>query len=129
MAPVTAFADGVARDATGIATEALDRIRALRIRVPTRQILDRCIPDALKNFDLASILPSFGGLELTNLFSQLKMPDLSGDAVKVTHGFDREALRAWLRADTVVRFDDAQTLFSFGPVSVRLNRAIFEAHA
>ena len=128
MTPVTAFADRVANAANNVAGDVTDKLRALRLRIPTFQLLDRCIPDGLDKFDISSIVPSFSGLELGKLFSGLKLPADSNQNVKITHGFDREALRAWLKADMRVTLDQSTTLFTFGPMSVKLIGATFESH-
>lgn len=112
---------------TALVNRAGDDLKAMGLRVPTGEILDRLIPDDLKNFDLSKILPDFAGLKLDRLFQGLKMPEGVQDKVKVRHGFDKQARRAWLETEVDVPFSEPATLFEFGPVLVRLDRALFHA--
>ena len=106
-----------------------DPIKSLGVALPSTQILDRLIPADLKNFDLSSIFPSFAGLQLTNLFPGLKLPDIANQNVRISHGVDQQTLRAWAEADINVPLDQAATLFSFGPVTLQLTSANFQASA
>jgi hypothetical protein len=104
-----------------------DNLKALGIRVPTSQLLDRIIPNSLEHFDLSKIFPDFAGLKLTRLFPGLKMPAIANNNVKVTHGLDKQAMRAWLRAEVNVPIGEPATIFSFGPLTLRLLQAQFQA--
>lgn len=106
-----------------------DQLKGLGIRVPAKQLLDRVLPDSLQNFDLSKIFPDFAGLKLDSLFGGLQLPDLANDAVKVTHGVDKQTMRAWLQADVGLPIAGPATLFCFGPVALELNQAQFTASA
>jgi hypothetical protein len=59
-----------------------------------------------------------------------KLPGIgNGDNVKVTHGVDTQARRAWVRAIINVPLTDKATIFSFGPVELKLANANFTAEA
>jgi antitoxin component of MazEF toxin-antitoxin module len=114
---------------TALVNRAGNELKALGIRVPTSQMLDRFIPDKLHHFNVSDIFPDFAGLKLGSLFSGLRMPSLSNNNVKVTQGIDKQTLRAWLQAAVQVPVDEPATIFSFGPVTLRLLRARFDARA
>jgi hypothetical protein len=106
----------------------LDHLKPLGISLPSKQVFDQFIPPSLRDFDISTILPSFAGMDLKNLFSGLKMPlGIPSDAVKVTHGLDPQTRRAFVRAE--IKFDTTEvaTLFTIGPVCLQLPRAHFEA--
>lgn len=113
-----------------------DDLKGLGLRFPVAKLLDRLVPDALENFDLSKILPDFAGLKLDRLFSGLKFPLLpklpnvgNGENVKVMHGIDKQARRAWVRATIDVPLTQEATVFSFGPIEVKLANARFNAVA
>lgn len=114
--PMTALVNRVGTD-----------LKALGLRVPTTELLDRCIPQSLQNFNLSDILPDFAGLRLENLFSGIRMPALANENVKITHRIDKQRLRATLHAQVNVPLPKPATVFSYGPVTVRLTRARFFA--
>lgn len=120
MSPVTALVARGERD--------LRNLQALGIRLPTRQLLEDLIPDALTNFNVSDILPDFAGLRLDAMLPALKMPSLDRNNMVVTQGIDRQTMRAWVQAQVKVPVPSA-TLFSFGPVTVRLLNAAFSGRA
>lgn len=103
-------------------------LAALGIRLPTKELADRLIPDALQNFDIAKILPDFAGLRLNGLFKGLKMPAIAKDKVRVTHGLNKEAQAAWAKVDADFPLGDAEVL-NIGAIVLTLRRARMEAHA
>jgi len=105
---------------TMLANRVGDELKAMGLRVPTKQLLDRFVPDELKNFDIGKIIPDLGALRLANLFDGIKLPNIANDNVKVTHGVDKQARRGWLQADLDVPFDEPATLFSFSPIALRM---------
>ena len=106
-----------------------DDLKALGMRVPTGELLDRLIPNALKDFDVSKILPDFAGIKLDRLFEGVE--DAHGDREPREEGSPRirqaGSKRAWLETELDVPFDQPATLFSFGPVSVRLVNADLHA--
>lgn len=112
-----------------LANRAGDDLKALGIRLPTTQLLDRFIPALPTDFDVSRLLPDFAGLKLSNLLPNLKVPSGGGDKVKVTHGIDHQSRRAWLKASIDLKIDQPSTLFSFGPVTLVLHDARFNAVA
>lgn len=102
-------------------------LEALGLNLPTSGLLDRLVPDPLQNFDLSDIISDIGGLRITDLFPSLQMPEISSDAIRVTHGIDRETLRAWVTATMNLPLDGRCVLFSLGPVEVSVNSPTFTA--
>lgn len=106
---------------------ALERLKPLGVKLPTRQAIEQLIPADLRNFDLSSVFPNFAGLDLRNLFAGIKLSNIGGDNVKVTHGLDEQTRRAFVRADVDFEMNEPATLFSIGPLSLQIPRAQFHA--
>lgn len=107
--------------------DGLGSLSQLGVNLPTRQMLDRLLPDSLQNFDFTSILPHFAGIDLTSLLSGVRMPSVANDSVHITHHVDPQARRASLDADIHVPLAGNSTLFDLGPVELRLVDAEFDA--
>lgn len=116
LTPVTAWFDQVGDD-----------LKALGIRLPTDKILDRLIPQDLKNFDFGKLLPDFAGLKLDRLFPKLRTPAALGDAVRLTHGLDKQRQRAWAEAKVNIQLGPKTELFAFGPLTLTLLKAKLDA--
>lgn len=131
----TAFVFGDPRDAvditpvTGWFNRVGDDLKALGIRLPTAGLLDRLIPADLKDLDLGELLPDFAGLKLDRLFPHLRVPASLGEALKLTHGLDKQRQRAWVSAKIDLRLAQSSDLFSLGPLTLTLHRAHFDAVA
>jgi hypothetical protein len=106
-----------------------ETLKPFSLRVPTRELLDRILPSSLPRFDLSAIVPDLGGIRFDRLFPGVRMPAISDDAVRVTHGLDPQTRRPRLDATVDLPFDDRLTLFSFGPVSVSLRESRLHAVA
>ncbi len=107
----------------------LDAIKPLGLKMPTVGALDQLLPANLKNFDLSRIFPNFAGLDLSHMFSGLKLPgDIGNDNIKITHQVDEQSKRAFVRADVNFQTRETSTLFTFGPFSLQLPSARFQAN-
>ena len=104
-----------------------DTLNPIHIELPTCSLTDRFVPVDLTQFDLSKIFPDFGGIRLAGLFSNLRLPEIANDAVKVTHGFDAQTQSGWAEAAVDVPYADATTVFSICGITLRLNRARFVA--
>lgn len=125
LTPVIAQANRILQDAVG---QARDLLNPLEIKLPTRSLLDRFKPIDLKDFDLSKVFPNFAGLKLDGLFPSLKMPSMSSDRVKVTHGINPETRSGWMKVKVDVPFEGQPvTVFSMAGVNLRLLQARFEA--
>lgn len=106
-----------------------DDLKALGIRVPTRELLDRIVPADLQNFDIGKIFPDIGGMKLDKLFRNFKTPLEGNRNVKVTHGFDKVSNTAWVKALVDMALDREAEILSFGPLRVKLANGRFFAEA
>jgi hypothetical protein len=102
-------------------------LKPLGVRMPTVAALDQLLPATLQGFDVSRIFPDFAGLNLEHLFTGLKLPNLSSEHVKITHGLDVQTRRAFVRADVDVPIAERATVFTFGPLSLQLPSARFTA--
>jgi hypothetical protein len=119
----------VARVRTAL-DEAGAGLEALGTRVPTRELAERLLPAGLESFSLSRVFPRFAGLQLDDLFPGLRLPGAANQGVKITHGVDRQSLRAWVDTEVEVPLADRPaTLFAIGPVTVRLLKGRFRARA
>lgn len=118
----------------GLANTIGDTVNAISLGLPSCNLGDALEPFNLSNFNLSSFLPNIGGLELTNLFSGLRLPfDLPSDPslgqyVQVTHGEDPQSRSAWLNMAMNFEIDDAE-MFSYFGVTLVLVKATFSANA
>ncbi|HEX6901327.1 MAG TPA: hypothetical protein VF789_16500 [Thermoanaerobaculia bacterium] len=107
----------------------VDALKPFGVDLPVKELGEQLIPAELRNFDVSSILPNIAGIPLKDLFSGLKMPGGSGDAVKVRHGLDPQTRRAWVNTEINFQASENATLFAVGPLAVRVNKPRFEAEA
>ena len=105
----------------------LEAAKPFGIALPSTSVLERLIPPEFDHLDLSSILPNFAGMDLKDLFSGVKMPKLGSDKIKISHGFDRQAERAWVKANVDLPLSGRKKVFAIGPVELILNSAIFTA--
>jgi hypothetical protein len=105
-----------------------DDLKALGIRVPTSEFLERLIPKDLGKYDFGKLFPDLGGLKLDGLFKNIRLPSLN-DRVKVTHGFDKASLTAWAKAEAKAPFPKRAEIFEFGPLKLSVLDASFDALA
>jgi hypothetical protein len=101
----------------------------INLIVPTFQLADDLIPYNLSNFDFNSLIPHIGGMDLSNLFQDLRLPDGDGKNVVVTHGIDPQSMSGWVDIHVDVRITDEVEVFSYFGVTVTLDGARFTADA
>lgn len=106
-----------------------DDLKALGIRVPTDEILERFVPKGMENFDFGQLFPDLGGLKLDGLFRNLRLPALLNDRVKLTHGFDKASLTGWAKAEASAPLKDRSEIFEFGPLKLSMIGGAFDALA
>ena len=105
-------------------------VETFSCRVPTNEFADQLIPQRLKGLSVPDLLPKWGGIDFRNLLRRLGCPDLDdSNAVKLSHGFDKATLTAWMRADIDIPFSEPATLLEFGPVEIVIDDARFTASA
>jgi hypothetical protein len=120
------------------AKEFQDTLEGMGVRLPIVGIGDDLLPAAkeyakkftnslVEQFDFTSLMSDIGGIRLDNLFPGFKMPAELKDNIKITHGFDKEKLSAWVKAESDIKFKDRKTILPFGPLKVDIDKAHFEA--
>lgn len=104
-----------------------DNLNAMGLRLPTESLLRVVTPIGLERFQLNDVFKNFAGLNFDKLFQGLHLPKEATEKVKVTHGYDKSARRAWL--DAVV--DDVKIpsypIFDVGPLAVEISDPVFHA--
>ena len=126
--PITAALTSVVTQASDAVNGALQQ---LGVGLPTNALLDRLLPDAdaLSQLNLSDLIPNIAGLDLTNLFPNVDVPDVAGDNIKISHHIDPQNLRASLDVTLNFPIDDYDevTVFSIGPVTVTAKNCVFQA--
>ena len=113
-----------------------DKLEGLGLRFPTVGLGHRLLPAVkerfkdltqsfIDRFDFSHLMSDVGGMRLTKLLPGLKMPQWAEDKIKITHGFDKEKLKAWVNATSDVQFTDRKTLMNLGPLLVALDKGHF----
>lgn len=106
---------------------AAQALKPLGTGLPSVKLLDRVVPFELERFDLSKVFPDFAGLKLDGLFSNIRMPQIANDNVRVTHGFDQQAMRGWVQVDADVPFDEPITVVSILGITLTLVSGRFRA--
>ena len=89
-----------------------DELKALGLSIPFDGIGDRILPVDLSTFDISAVFRRFGGLNLDRLFKGYKLPEGAGDAIRITHDFDKAKVLAWVQVDIALPMPGSRTLFS-----------------
>ena len=95
-----------------------DSLKAMGLSLPFDRIGDHLLPMDLSKFDLGRILPNLGGIDLSRLFSGIKVPSAAKDAIRITHHFDRKAFRAWVKIDVAVDLPGRNSMVALGPFNL-----------
>lgn len=97
-----------------------DALKAMGIDIPFDGIGDTLTLPAggLDTLNLTTMFPNFGGLDLSSLLPDVKVPPGVRDAVRITHDFDRKQLRAWVQVDVDVPVPGQRELYAIGPFAL-----------
>lgn len=111
------------------------QLEGLGLRLPVAAIADKLLPagtdwngmqkSLMSNFGFSNLMSDLGGMRFDNLFPGFKMPDFARDNIKITQGFDKQNLTAWVNAETDVKISDTLTVLSLGPLQVELEKGEF----
>jgi hypothetical protein len=96
-------------------------LKELGLAIPTNALLDQLVPDGLQGVDFGKVFKNLGGIDFQDFFKRFKLPELSSDKIKVTHGLDKETRSAWAKAAVNANFPEEQTLFECASMAVRLS--------
>ncbi|MBV7460526.1 MULTISPECIES: hypothetical protein [unclassified Acidovorax] len=100
-----------------------DGLKAMGLCLPVSGIEGYLKALDTSKFDIGYIVRKCGGAELERMCRGYPMPQSMRDAVKVTHGFDKKSMRAWVQVDMNVRLEGRRSLFSFGPFTLDILNA------
>ncbi len=115
---------------TSFFAELGDDLKGLSLNLPSIGLdASGLLPASLRDFDLNAVFGSLGGVKMPGLLSRVKLPKLDRNAVKVTHGFDKKAKRAWVQADVDVPYDTNPVLFDAMSLALRLVKPKFSARS
>lgn len=113
-------------------------LEGLGLRLPVVAITDRLLPpmpyweevgkSMLDKFGFSNLLSDIGGMRLDKLFPGFKMPQFARDKIRITQGFDKKNLLAWVNAEADVKLSGKKPLMSFGPLRVNLENGVFTGH-
>lgn len=92
-----------------------DALKGMEIALPFDGIADRMTPPDLSGFDVSKVFAGFGGAKLKNLLKGAKLPKGVQESVRLTHGFDKKAARAWVQIDIDANMPGRKSLFTVGP--------------
>ncbi|MFL6673271.1 MAG: hypothetical protein ACJ8LG_08275, partial [Massilia sp.] len=104
-------------------------LKELGLAVPTRQLLDQIVPDAWRDLDFNRIFKNLGGLDFQDYFKRFRLPQLSGDKLKITHGLDKATRSAWVKTTVNADFPEEHALFEFSGMAVRVARMQLRANS
>ncbi|MFT3796114.1 hypothetical protein [Flavobacterium sp.] len=116
-------------------------LEGLGLRTPVTNILEGLLPpkpewvqgvgdyskSLLNKFNFSDVLSDVGAMRLDKLFPNFKMPNNLRDNIKVTQGFDKQNLLAWVNAEIDFKLDAPQSILAIGPIDVKLNEGKFTA--
>ncbi len=95
-------------------------LKELGVAIPTSKLLDQFVPD-IGSFDFNQIYRNLGGVELAGMLQKFRLPELSGEQVKITHGTDAATRTAWVKARIQADYTGEQNLFELGGLAVNLS--------
>ncbi|HKP05021.1 MAG TPA: hypothetical protein VJU77_16840 [Chthoniobacterales bacterium] len=113
-------------------------LEGLGLRLPVVALANRLLPpmpdwknvgqSLLDNFGFGNLMSDIGGMRLDKLFPGFKMPQFARDKIKITQGFDKQTLMAWVNAEADVTLAGKKAIMNFGPLRVDLENGIFQGH-
>lgn len=114
-----------------------ESLEGLGLRLPVSAITDQLLSakrewknvsqSLVDQFGFSNLLSDLGGMRFDKLFPGFKMPEFARDKIKVTQGFDKASLTAWVNAEADIKLAGRKQLMSIGPILVEIENARFEA--
>lgn len=104
-------------------------LKSLSLRLPSRSLAEKFLSEELANLPIGAVIPGCGGFNNEVLFPGGLLPPYAKDAIKITHGINRETRQAWAKCDLALDLSDRVDVFELGPVKVTLVKPHFEAHS
>lgn len=99
--------------ATALFNHLGDELKALGIALPFDSIGEkiRAVTD-IANFNISDVFKNLGGAKFAELTKGYKLPDGAGDAIRITHDFDKTKMLAWVQVDINLPMPGRRSLFS-----------------
>lgn len=111
------------------------RLKAAAIEAEVNQMKSRLMVDAKEaaKRKMTDLIPEFGSLKLEKLMGPLGVSEQFCQSLRertiTTHGFDVQTMNGFVDSKVnQLPLEGEPTLFSFGPVALRLNRPVLSAH-
>lgn len=112
-----------------------EELEGLGLRVPVAAITDRLLPakaewkemkkSLMSKFDFSNLFSDLGGMRFDKLLPGLKMPEFARDKIKLTHGFDKQNLSAWVNSEANIFLSGRKKMMSIGPLQIELENGHF----
>lgn len=99
--------------ATALFNHLGDELKALGIALPFDSIGEKiqAVTD-IANFNISDVFKNLGGAKFAELTKGYKLPDGAGDAISITHDFDKTKMLAWVQVDINLPMPGRRSLFS-----------------
>lgn len=102
-------------------------LKALGVRMPSRQLLEGFLPHQLPGIEVADLFPDFSGLKLGGLFKGIALPGYDKDNLRISHGVDAQSRRAWVEAVIALDMPPDMQVLGWELLELRLRKARFQA--
>lgn len=103
-------------------------MKELGIAIPSREILDKMVPDSLKNLDFRDVMRNVG-IDFEDFFKKFKLPDMPTDAIKFSHHVDEKNRTAKGKVEIDHQFSSTEQLFDIATFSLDIRQPRVEASA
>ena len=103
-------------------------MKELGIAIPSREILDKMVPDSLKGLDFSDVIRNVG-IDFQDFFKKFKLPDMPTDAIKFSHHVDEKTRTAKGKVEINHQFGSTEQLFDIATFSLDIRKPRVEASA
>jgi uncharacterized protein YjbJ (UPF0337 family) len=103
-------------------------MKELGIAIPSREILDKMVPDSLKDIDFRDVMRNVG-IDFEDFFKKFKLPDMPTDAIKFSHHVDERTRTATGKVEIQHKFSSTEQLFDIATFSLDIRQPSIEASA
>lgn len=103
-------------------------MKELGIAIPSRQILDYMVPDALEGLDFRDVVRQVG-IDFEAFFAKFQLPRMPTDAIRFSHHVDVQTRTAQAKAELHHQFGSTEQLFDIGSFSLDIRKPKVDATA
>lgn len=104
-----------------------EALEALSTVTPHSALLDQLELDTVKDLKFSDVFGKFAGMNFDGLFPAFRLPELTSDHIKITHGFDAKLRRAWVNATVAFPHPERENVFDIGPIALGVENTSFQA--